>query len=169
VDAQCDVAFALVPPNPELADEDLRGYTMILSAHWQGFCRDLHSECVQVVAAVTPAAMQLMIQKQCLTGRQLDGANPSYDTIRKDFERFDFALTPLLDADPGNAIRLTHIDHLNKWRNYAAHHSTRLPPTGGPFVLTTIRSWRLSCDGLAAELDRIMYNQLQMLTGAVPW
>lgn len=169
VDAQCDAVFALAPPSPELADENLRAYTMLLSAHWQGFCRDLHTECVQIVAAATPPAMQLMIQGQCLAERQLDGANPSYETIRRDFERFDFDLKPLLDASPANAPRITRLGHLNKWRNYAAHHKTTLPPDGGPLSLATVRLWRTSCTELAAELDGIMYNQLQVLTGAAPW
>ncbi|MDY3552869.1 hypothetical protein R5W24_001958 [Gemmata sp. JC717] len=169
VDAQCATVIALTPPNHELADENLRAYTMLLSAHWQGYCRDLHTECVQIVAAATPPAMQLMVQRQCLADRQLDGANPSYETIRRDFERFDFDLTPILDVNPANPRRRTHLDHLNKWRNYSAHHKTTIPPTGGPFTLAAVRAWKTSCDELAAELDGVMYNQLQTLTGAVPW
>jgi len=60
VDTQCAATLAIAPL-PNLADENLRGYVMLLSAHFQGFCRDLHTECVQIVAAVVDAAMQPMI------------------------------------------------------------------------------------------------------------
>lgn len=34
-------------------------YAVLLSSQFQGFCRDLHSECVDYIAeAVTPAALQ---------------------------------------------------------------------------------------------------------------
>jgi hypothetical protein len=169
VAAQCAAALALVPPNPNLADEDLRGYVMLLSAHFQGFCRDLHTECVQVLTATVAPAMQVMFQRQCATGRELDGANPRYETLRRDFERFDLDLAAELAADPANPGRVAQVGHLNAWRNYAAHHRALPPAHGGPFVLATVRGWQVACDGLAAELDRIMYNRLRALTGAPPW
>src|SRR5436305_4368399 len=92
IDAQCDAVFALVPPNPNLADENLRGYVMLLSAHFQGFCRDLHTECVHVISATLAPALQIMFQNQCSAGRLLDAANPRYASIRKDFERFGLDL-----------------------------------------------------------------------------
>ena len=169
IEAQCIATAALAPPNANLADENLRGFVMLLSAHFQGYCRDLYSECVQIVAASTMPSMQNMIQNQCLSGRQLDAANPRYAAIRKDFERFGLDLAASLASDPANPLRITHLDHLNSWRNYAAHHQVSTPTVGGPFVVATVQVWRLSCDGLAAELDRVMYNQLQQLTGVAPW
>lgn len=41
VDAQCAASLALAPPQPNLVEENLRGYVLLLSAHFQGFCRDL--------------------------------------------------------------------------------------------------------------------------------
>ena len=41
VDTQCTTSVALAPPNPRLVEENLRGYVLLLSAHFQGFCRDL--------------------------------------------------------------------------------------------------------------------------------
>ena len=173
IDTQCSATLALAVPNPQLTDENLRGYVMLLSAHFQGYCRDLHTECVQIVAAAAPPAMQTMIQRFGAADRNLDGANPRYETIRNDFDRFGFDLNVELAAFPltagPNAHRITHLGHLNLWRNYAAHHKTSPPAAGGPLILPTVRGWRLSCDGLAAELDRIMYNQLLALTGIAPW
>jgi hypothetical protein len=169
VDAQCNASLTLVPANPLLADENLRGYLMLLSAHFQGFCRDLHSECIQIAAIALIPSMQAMFQSQCQAGRQLDGANPKYSTLRKDFERFGLDLASTLAANPANSPRITHIDHLNLWRNYAAHHLTSMPVQGGPFTVVTIQIWKNDCDGLATELDGIMYNQLQVLIGVAPW
>jgi hypothetical protein len=44
IDAQCAASQVLAPPNPRLVDENLRGYVVLLSAHFQGFCRDLYTE-----------------------------------------------------------------------------------------------------------------------------
>lgn len=169
VEAQCAAVLALAPPNPALADENLRGYVMLLSAHFQGFCRDLHTECVQTAALAVAPSLRVLIQAQGLASRDLDATNPRYATLRKDFTRFGFDPHAALSANPANLPRITHLDHLNAWRNYAAHHKTTMPPDGGPFVLATVRGWQDSCDGLATELDRLMYNQLQALTGAPPW
>jgi hypothetical protein len=36
VDAQCAASLALVPPQPNLVEENLRGYLLLLSARLQG-------------------------------------------------------------------------------------------------------------------------------------
>jgi hypothetical protein len=102
VDTQCAATLAIVPP-PHLADENLRAYVMLLSAHLQGFCRDLHTECVQIVGLSVAPAMRLLIQLQCLAGRGLDGANPRFETLRKDFDRFGIDLNAALAVNPANA------------------------------------------------------------------
>jgi len=168
VDTQCAATFGLNPA-PDLADENLRGYVMLLAAHFQGFCRDLHTECVQAFAGAVPVPLQFAIQLQCVASRDLDGGNAKTESLRKDFDRFGLDLSALLRANPANATRVTHLGHLNLWRNYAAHHKKTPPAHGGPFALATVRAWRNSCDGLAAELDVIMYNQLQVMLGMPPW
>jgi hypothetical protein len=46
---------------------------------------------------------------------------------------------------------------------------TSMPVQGGPFTVVTMQIWKSDCDGLATELDGIIYNQLQVLTGVAPW
>jgi hypothetical protein len=169
IEAQCAATLVAVPPNPDLADENLRGYVMLLSAHFQGFCRDLYSECVQVIAGTIPPSLAALVQVQCQTARELDGANPRYATLRKDFDRFGLDLTAKLATDPANALRVTRLDHLNAWRNYAAHRKSAPPRIGGPFDLPTVRVWKDACDELAKEPDRVMYNELLAVIGAPPW
>jgi len=173
IDIQNVTLAAIVPLNPDLVDENLRGYVMLLAAHFQGFCRDLHSGCIQATANAIPAPMLLMFQTLCQQSRELDRANAKYAGIKADFERFGFDLTAALRANPATAAindgYITRINHLNAWRNYAAHHNALPPPYGGPFTLPTVQIWKDSCNGLAIELDRIMYNQIQALTGIAPW
>src|SRR6266545_40734 len=116
VDAQCAACLALVPPPPKLIEENLRGYVLLLSAHFQGFCRDLHTECAQVVVSKVRVSLQLLIQTQFLAHRKLDDGNPNIQNLREDFERFRFTLD-LAAAAPANPARLTHLGTLNKWRN----------------------------------------------------
>ena len=148
------------PPVVTLAEESLQGYVMLLSGHFQGFCRDLYTESAQVFAAAVPPAMRTTIQAQFSAGLALNAGNPTHENIRKDFERFGFLLD-LGAAVPGNPQRVTHLGHLNFWRNHVAHQKATPPPTGVPAVLALadIRSWRTSCDGLAISLDDIMKRE----------
>lgn len=66
VETHCAAVVALVPPNPTFADETLRGFVLHLSAHFQGFCRDLYTECSQICIAAMPAGLQAAAQLQFL-------------------------------------------------------------------------------------------------------
>ena len=165
-DAQCAACLAVVPPNLRLLDEDLRGYALLLSAHFQGYCRDLYSECAEIVVSRVRASLQLLIQEQFTYGRKLDHGNPNLDSIREDFKRFGFRLD-FVAADPANAGHISNLARLNKWRNVAAHHGTI--PVGVPLDLPSLQVWRISCDQLATSLDGIMYNRLRRILRRVPW
>src|SRR5712692_10498206 len=123
LDTQCAATLALAPPNPRLAEENLRGYVVLLSAHFQGFARDLHSETAQVIASKVRSSLQPLIQAHFSAHRALDHGNPNVENIAKDFDRFGFDLRVKLAADPTSALRLQHLAALNKWRNVAAHHN----------------------------------------------
>jgi hypothetical protein len=64
LDIQCATSLSLTPPNPRLADENLRGYAVLLSAHFQGFCRDLYTEASQIVALKVRKSLSLLVQAQ---------------------------------------------------------------------------------------------------------
>jgi hypothetical protein len=179
-DAHCAALFALpgavapaapgAPPAAALAQESLQGYVMLLSGHFQGFCRDLYTECTQICAAAVPAGLRTTIQAQFAAELKLNTKNPTVENIRKDFERFGFLLD-LVGADPGNRARITHVGHMNYWRNAAAHQKASPPPAGVPAVLSLadIQAWRASCDGLSKSLDDIMRKELIRILGAAPW
>jgi hypothetical protein len=168
IDTQCAASLALAPPNPHLAEENLRGYVVLLSAHFQGFARDLHTEAAQVVASKVRPSLQPLVLNQFSAHRVLDQGNPSAESIARDFKRFGFDLKAELAADPANALRLQHLSALNKWRNVAAHQGTALPP-GIPLTLAALRTWRVACNELAFAMDRVAYNQLRILLRRKPW
>ena len=64
VDAHCAAVVALVPPNPMFLDETLRGFVLHLSAHFQGYCRDLYTECSQVCISAIPLGLRVTAQSQ---------------------------------------------------------------------------------------------------------
>lgn len=165
VEAQTAAAVALRPPNPRLADELLRGLVVLLSAHLQGFCRDLDSEAADVVVSKVRPSLQPPTQRQLASAIALRHGNPNLANIRADFDRFGFALD--FAAEPANAPRLQHLADLNRWRNLFAH-AAQLPPAGPP-PLATVRDWIDSCDGLAASLDGLVYNELRRLLRRKPW
>jgi hypothetical protein len=176
-DAHCAALFAPppapVPPAPAvppLAQESLQGYVMLVSGHFQGYCRDLYTECAQLCVAAVPATMRTTLQAQFAAGLALNTGNPTVENIRKDFERFGFLLD-LPGAAPGNPLRVTHLGHLNYWRNHVPHQKATPPPAGVPPVLTfaDVQAWRASCDGLATSLDNIMRQELTRILGAAPW
>lgn len=168
IDSQCAASLALAPPNANLAEENLRGYVVLLSAHFQGFARDLHTEAALVVGSKVRASLQPLVQKHFSAHRALDHGNPSAENLARDFERFGFDMRAELATDPANALRLQHLAALNKWRNVAAHHSPTLPP-GIPLTLAALRTWRAACDALALAMDGITYNQLRKRLRRKPW
>lgn len=154
-----------VPPSP--AHEVLQGYAMLISGHFQGFCRDLYSECSQLCAVAVPASLRASVQAQFAAELRLNAGNPTVENIRRDFERFGFILN-LAGAHP---IWATHLGHLNYWRNASAHQKATPPPAGIPatLALPDLRAWRHSCDGLATSLDAIMDRELLRILGTAPW
>lgn len=174
-DAHCAAQFATagLPPahgSSPLGEESLQAYVMLLSGHFQGFCRDLYTECSQVCTGTVSPGLKPAAQAQFATALNLNTGNPTIDNIRKDFQRFGFLLD-LAGADVANPLRITHLGHMNYWRNAVAHQRPSPPPTGIPAVLTLadIQAWRTSCDGLATSLDAIMRDQLLRIFGVAPW
>jgi hypothetical protein len=170
VEAHCAAVAALVPPNLSFLDETLRGFVLHLSAHFQGFCRDLYTECAQIWIAAIPAGLKATAQAQFSAQLALEKGNPTHANIKRDFDRFGF----LLNLQAAHALgpqQVTDLGHLNDWRNKAAHQGTQPLGSGVPLALTLtiLQGWRTSCAGLAASLDDIMHNELLRILGSAPW
>jgi hypothetical protein len=170
VDAHCAAVLALAPPNPTFLDETLRGFVPHLSAHFQGFCRNLYTECSQIWIAAIPAGLRATAQAQFTAQMALEKGNPTHDNIKRDFNRFGFLLD-LQAAHPAGPQQVTDLGHLNDWRNKAAHQGTQPLKGGVPPALTLpiVQGWRTSCAGLATSLDSIMRAELLRIMGVAPW
>ena len=169
VEAHCAALFGAPLPLPLLTEETLQGYVMLLSGHFQGFCRELYIECTLAFASTLSPRVISTIQKQFSAELKLNGGNPTMENIRKDFERFGIVLN-LPAMDPANPKRITDLGHLNQWRNYAAHQKSDPLPAGVPFLtLAGVRASKISCDRLADSLDCVMYNGLRGMLGVDPW
>src|SRR5216683_3512986 len=63
-------------------------YAVLLASQFQGFCRDLHSECVNLlVQAVTPALLQPALRLEFFFNRMLDRGNANPSAVGSDFSR----------------------------------------------------------------------------------
>jgi hypothetical protein len=148
----------------------LRGFVLHLSAHFQGFCRDLYTEYSQIWIAVISAGLQATAQAQFYARLAFEKGNPSYDNIKRDFNRFGFLLN-LQAVHPAGPQRATDLGHLSDWRNKAAHQGTQPLGGGVPAALTLliVQGWRASCDGLATSLNGILRAELLRTMGVAPW
>jgi hypothetical protein len=64
-------------------------YAVLLSSQFQGFCRDLHSECAALIAqAAGSPTLQDIVRTALVENRRLDRGNPTAGNIGLDFKRF---------------------------------------------------------------------------------
>ena len=66
-----------------------QAYAVLLASQFQGYCHDLHSECVDhVVATIAPpVALQLLVRAEFTRGRHLDRGNAQPASLGADFGR----------------------------------------------------------------------------------
>ena len=69
-------------------------YAAILSSQFQAFCRDLHSESVDYLVTVVPAALEDALKVEFLLNRTLDRGNPHPGGIGSDFNRLGVDFWP---------------------------------------------------------------------------
>lgn len=147
-------------------------YAALLSAHFQGFCRDLHSECVDAVIPTLPALSQGFLRDQLVWNRGLDRGNPHPGVIGSDFNRLGLSFWTVVHAlDTCNTRRREQLQELIDWRNAISHQDfDPVAPTGvATLHLATVRGWRSAVNGLARSFDLAMYNYLGPLIGRAPW
>jgi hypothetical protein len=151
-----------------------QAYAMILSSHFQAFCRDLHTECVNhLVAPVPSLALREMYRSSLILSRRLDRGNPNPGNIGSDFGRFGLSFWPLVDTHRSqNPQRRALLQELNEWRNAIAHQdfpASLLRGRPALLQLAQVQSWRRACDGLARSFDEVLRVYVQSRTGTPPW
>lgn len=150
-----------------------RAYAILLASQFQGFCRDLHSECVDhPVSSLTPHALQPIVRAEFTLNRQLDKGNAQPGSIGSDFGRLgvDF-WTQVNSHDPRSLGRKTQLDQLNIWRNAIVHQNLDPAKLGGTTTLRLeqVQGWRRACKQLAKTFDEVMRWYVQSLIGVSPW
>ena len=82
-----------------------------LAAEFQGYCRDLHQECIDDLLdqmSVLPYRLRAAVALTLESGRALDLHNATAATVAKDFKT--------LDISPWESIQLRHKDQYRGWR-----------------------------------------------------
>ena len=152
----------------------IRSFALLLASHFQGFCRDLHTECVvHVLKVIAPSpALEPLLRVELTRGRQLDHGNAQPSSLGADFSRLGISFWTALQAyDPAAATWKQDIALLNEWRNAIAHQDFTSPNLGGTINLrlVQVRQWRRSCGRLSRTIDTVLRHHLQTLTGTSPW
>jgi hypothetical protein len=148
-------------------------YAVLLSSHFQAFCRDLHSEAVDnLVRAVSPVVLQATIRAALTRERRLDHGNANPSGIGSDFKRLGLVFwDDVIALGSRNRIRQNRLDGLNVWRNAIAHQDFTNPALGGVTILrlSRIKQWRRDCHNLARCFDRVVRDHIHRMTGSSPW
>jgi len=97
-------------------------YAALLSSHFQGFCRDLYSECVDHIVASTPAQLQEFFQAEFISNRSLHRGDPHHGAIGAEFNRLGVNFwTAVYALNARNERRRELLQELVDWRNAIAH------------------------------------------------
>jgi hypothetical protein len=152
----------------------IQAYAVLLAAQFQGFCRDLHSECVDhlIRAIVSPPVVWPLVRDEFTRDRKLDRGNAQPSSLSADFNRLGIDFWNQVKAhDPKNTTRMSLLEGLNHWRNAIAHQDFDKAKLGGTTVLRLeqVRRWRAACDRLARSFDDVLRGHLLVLTGSSPW
>ncbi len=98
-------------------------YVVILAAEFQGFCRELHDECIDaMLTATTPSSLHEVIRRSLSLSRQLDRGNATPSALGSDFGRFSIEFWPkLISREPRARVWQQALAELNEWRNAIVH------------------------------------------------
>jgi hypothetical protein len=170
---QAHAAVGGTGPGRRYATQQINhAYVLLLAAEFQGFCRELHDECVDVVVGTVAPELQKMLRVSLRFARQLDRGNATPAALGADFGRFDTGFWPALMAlDVRVAGWQRRLDELNRWRNAIAHNDfdpSRLAGTI-PLRLAQVRRYRRTCHRLTRAFDTLLRDKLVTLIGRPPW
>jgi hypothetical protein len=147
-------------------------YAVLLSSQFQGFCRDLHSECAQKIVESVPPPLRNVLRGEFLFRRALDRGNPNPGNIGGDFGRLGLRIWDRVkELDTRNDARRELLAELNDWRNAIAHQDfdpVRLG-AGATLRLSEVNAWRRACSQLAQAFDEVARTHLRSLLGSFPW
>ena len=145
----------------------------LLSAHFQGFCRDLRTECADhLIQATRPQVMRNILRQEFSFARKLDRGTPNPGNLSSDFGRLGIDLwAEARELHAQSTQRKRKLQTLNLWRNAIAHQDFETPRLEGRMTLRLqeIRSWRSACHQLARTFDAVVAAHILYVTGTAPW
>lgn len=147
-------------------------YAVLVSSQFQGFCRDLHSECADYfVQSVPGGLLRTAVRNALVENRKLDKGNPNPGNIGADFNRFGLPFwDEVKNRDVRNQGRLNRLEELNAWRNAIAHQDFDPAALGATILrIQRVREWRSACTQLAHWFDEVMRSHLLAVNGNSPW
>lgn len=172
--AQAHVAVGGTGPGRRFATQQLnQAYAVLLASQFQGFCRDLHTECIDyLIAFGASSALRLTLWSEFTWGRQLDRGNAQPGSIGADFRRLGINFwTEVESYSADTGAWKSALEELNSWRNAIAHQDFDPAKLGGTTTLRLawVRRWRAVCHRLARAFDEVMRRYLENVSGASPW
>jgi hypothetical protein len=146
-----------------------------VAAHFQRFCRDLHTEAASVLVAAAPLTYQPILRR-VYANRRLDGHNAWPNVLKNDFGLFDFDLWAAAEAHHKHTtVRQRRLEQLNTWRNAIVHQDLTFSAeretllAGTDLSLAWARRWRRAFHGLALSFDVVVGLQVDLVAGRKPW
>ncbi len=147
-------------------------YAVLLSAQFQGYCRDLYAECaVRLLDSVPKGLLKQTLRTAFERNLKLSYGNPNPGNIGADFGLFGLEFWLEVKAhDARNRLRSEKLEMLCKWRNAIAHQDFDVSKLKfATLGLNQVRVWRSCCNQLAKSFDEVMRNHLESVNGVSPW
>ncbi len=147
-----------------------QSYLVLLSSHFQRFCRDLHSEAADHLLRSVDPKIHSIVYGALTTGRKLDQGNPNPGNLGADFGRLGMSFWPdVKGLHPRNERRVALLESMARWRNAIAHqdfvsqaqalaHRTEV-------TLSEVRTFRRACNELARHFDRAVVTFIKAIVG----
>ncbi len=148
-----------------------QSYLVMLSSHFQQFCRDLHSEAVDhMLRGLDPALLPIFLSA-LTSDRKLDRGNPTPGNLGSDFGRLGMTFWPDVNVlHRHNAARAKRLELMGHWRNAIAHQdfAGNARHLGGrtEITLADVRQFRRTCEALALGFDRAVLSHIKTVAGA---
>jgi hypothetical protein len=166
-----------IEPSTRAPNQQLTyAFAVLLVAHFQLYCRAIHSEASEIVAAsVRTPKLDSAVENLFIRDRFLDRGNPTPRNLQRDFDRFDFDLWDAVEAiDPCGGRRKVKLGQLCEWRNAITHGDIGRKSAMGQLVPSKLdwdacEEWRRALEALAPSIDRAVATACQKLGCPNPW
>jgi hypothetical protein len=151
-------------------------YATLILAHFQQYCRALHTEAArEFVTGVPSSELAEVLKRHLVRKRLLDRGNPTPGNLGNDFGRFGFRFWDVVEADDRrNRKRKENLMRLCDWRNGITHgdivrkrEEGKLTPAS--LTMEVCEGWRRGLGSLATSFDRVILAQCKILGCQKVW